>query len=85
MITSPRVVRIDAAGKPTRLLAFIPVSVIPVAFVWISTHSVVAATVRSDAYSHIPLIPVLSFYPLCSDRRPILWEPRLARRLGFCC
>ena len=67
-----------------RVLSFLLASVIPAAFVWVSMRSLVAITLTSDTYSHIPLIPIVSFYLIYAERRRIFSRPSPGWQLGTC-
>ena len=57
-------------------------SIIPVAFVWASMRSLAAITLRSDIYSHIPLIPVVAFYLIYMERKRIFCQTSPGWKLG---
>lgn len=67
-----------------RVLSFLLASVIPAAFVWVSMRSLAAITLTSDTYSHIPLIPIVSFYLIYAERRRIFSRPSPGWQLGTC-
>ena len=70
------------AVSRNRLLGFILASLLPPGFVWISMHSLVVNTIRSDTYSHIPLIPVVSFYLIYLDRKRVFANSSSGWRVG---
>jgi exosortase len=65
-----------------RVLGFVLVSILPVALVWISMRSLAAITLRNDTYSHIPLIPVVSFFLIYSERDRIFSRPSSGWKIG---
>jgi exosortase len=72
--------------KTERTLGFVLASVLPAVFICIAMHSLAATTPSSDTYSHIPLIPVVSFYLIYLDRQRIFSESSAGRKVGslFC-
>ena len=65
-----------------RTLGFVLVSFLPAAFAWMSVRSLMATTFRIDTYSHIPLIPVVSFYLVYSERKRIFSQASRAWKMG---
>jgi exosortase len=57
-----------------RALGFALVSVLPLMVVWMSMRSLASMTLGNDTYSHIPLIPVISFFLIYSARQRIFSE-----------
>ncbi len=58
-------------AKQGRILGFALVSILPLAFVWMSMRQLAATTLENDTYSHIPLIPVVSLFLVYSERQRI--------------
>lgn len=60
------------------LFSFALACALPVVCVWSATHAFIIAIFKSSTYSHIPLIPGLSIYLICSERAQIfshaLWK-----------
>ena len=71
-----------ARKNQARVLGFVLVSILPTALVWVSMRSLAAITLRSDTYSHIPLIPVVSFYLIFSERKRIFSQPSSGWKIG---
>ena len=65
-----------------RVLGFVLVSILPVAFVWLSMRSLAAIMLRNDTYSHIPLIPVVSFFLIYSERAQIFSQVSSGWKVG---
>jgi exosortase len=65
-----------------RVLGFVLVSILPVALVWVSMRTLAAITLRDDTYSHIPLIPVVSFFLIYSERDRIFSQPSSGWKIG---
>jgi exosortase len=65
-----------------QVLGFVLVSILPAVLVWVSIRSLAAIMLRSDTYSHIPLIPVVSFYLIYSERKRILSQPSSGWKIG---
>lgn len=65
-----------------RVLGFVVVSILPVALVWISMRSLAAIMLRNDTYSHIPLIPVVSFFLIYSERARIFSQVSSGWKIG---
>jgi len=65
-----------------RVLGFVLVSILPLVLVWITMRSLAAITLRNDTYSHIPLIPVLSFFLIYSERDRIFSQPSFGWKMG---
>lgn len=71
-----------ALAKHTRILAFALLSVVPLLFVWGAMRSLAAITLRSDTYSHLPLIPLISLFFVYSARGRIFAKPASGWKLG---
>ena len=71
-----------ARENQARALGFVLVCILPIAFVWMCIHSLLATTFRNDTYSHIPLIPIMSFYLIYSERKRIFSKASPAWKLG---
>lgn len=71
-----------ARTNRARVLGFALVSVLPAALIWLSIRSLAAITLRSDTYSHIPLIPVVSFYLIYSERERVFSQSSSGWKIG---
>ena len=65
-----------------RVIGFVLVSIFPVALVWLSMRSLAAIMLRNDTYSHIPLIPVVSFFLIYSERAQIFSQVSSGWKVG---
>lgn len=64
------------------IAGFCLVSVLPLAFVWITMRSLAAITLRDDTYSHIPLIPIVSSFLIYLERNRIFCCHSSDRKIG---
>jgi exosortase len=71
-----------ARTNQARVLGFVLLSILPVALVWMSMRSLAATTLRNDSYSHIPLIPVVSFFLIYSERYRIFSQVSSGWKIG---
>jgi exosortase len=71
-----------ARENQARVLGFVLVCILPAVSAWVSMRSVAATTFRIDTYSHIPLIPVVSFYLIYSERKRIFSQLSSGWKVG---
>jgi exosortase len=57
--------------KQARILGFALVSILPLAFLWLTMRALASTALENDTYSHIPLIPVVSLFLVYSERQRI--------------
>lgn len=80
-----------AAGEPLaterhdllyRTIGFGILCLLPMAFMWGSVRSLLSFILGDETYTHIPLIPIVSFYLIYAERKSIFANTAYAGKIG---